>query len=192
MTPSGSRVVQLQHKIVFKTNYEPCLLYGIFNARLSSDTTATPQGFDTSQLWVPRGHVALASAVLEGILTECGPINGFLCTGNSSEFEDLHGQLLSTSTPHPRRRPELEPPECCTRFNILPLDLTNSTPTNNNGALQVECRISSNLKCSRKGRIFADDELERHRAYPSIKTSVDEPSDVPSHARALSGTALSS
>ena len=33
-----------------------------------------------SMLWVPRGHVALASAVLEGTLTECGPINAFLCT----------------------------------------------------------------------------------------------------------------
>ena len=26
---------------------------------------------------------------------------------------------------------------------------------------------------------FSDDELERHRACPSIKTSADEPSDVP-------------
>ena len=57
-----------------------------------------------SLLWVPRGYVAFASAVLEGTLTECGSINGFLCTGNSIEFEDLHGQLLSMSTLHPRRR----------------------------------------------------------------------------------------
>ena len=35
--------------------------------------------------------MALASAVLEGTLTECAN-NGFLCTGNSSEFEDLYGQ----------------------------------------------------------------------------------------------------
>ena len=104
-----------------------------------------------SLLWVPRGYVALASAVLEGILTEFGPINGvFLCTGNSSEFEDLHGPLLSTSAPHPRRRPEFESPEYCTRFNILHSDLTSSTPTSNTGALQVECRISSKLRCSRK------------------------------------------
>ena len=111
MTPSGSRVVQLQHKTAFKTNCEPCLLFGIFYALLSSDTTATPQGFDMALLWVPRGLVALASAVVEGTLTECGPINGVLYTGNSSDFEDLHGQLLFTSTPHPRRRPELESSE---------------------------------------------------------------------------------
>ena len=103
-----------------------------------------------SLLWVPRGHVTLASTVLEGTLVECGPINGFLCTGNSSEFEDLHGQLLSTSTLHPRRRPEYKSPEYCTRFNILPSDLTSSTPISNTGALQVECSISSNLGCSRK------------------------------------------
>ena len=44
-----------------------------------------------SRVWVPRGHVALASAVLGGTLTKCGLINGLLCSGNSSEFEDLHG-----------------------------------------------------------------------------------------------------
>ena len=137
MTSSGSRVVQLQHKTVFKTNCEPCLLCGIFDARFSSDTITTPQGFDMSLLWVPRGHVALASAVLERPLTECGPTNGVLCTGNSSEVENYHGQLLSTSTSHPRRRPEYESPEYCTRFNILPSDLTSSTPTSNIGALQV-------------------------------------------------------
>ena len=32
-----------------------------------------------SLLWVPRGHVTLASAVLEGTLTECGPIKVFFC-----------------------------------------------------------------------------------------------------------------
>ena len=94
-----------------------------------------------SLLWVPGEHVALASAVLEGTLTGCGPINGFLCIGNNSEFEDLDGQLLCTSTPHPRRRPEFECPEYCTRFNILPSDLTSSTPTSNTGALQVECLL---------------------------------------------------
>ena len=151
MAPLGSLVVQLQHKTVFKTNCELCLLCGIFYARLSSYTTTTPQGFDMSLLWVPRGHVAPSSAVLEGTLTEYGPINGFLCTGNSSEFEDLHRQLLSTSTPHPQRRPDIEPPEYCTRFNILPSDLTSSTPKSNTGALQVECRIFSNFRCSRKG-----------------------------------------
>ena len=33
-----------------------------------------------SLLWVPGGHVALASAVLEENFTGCGLINGVLCT----------------------------------------------------------------------------------------------------------------
>ena len=39
-------------------------------ARLSSGTTRAPQGLDASLLWVPMGHVALVSAVLDGTLTE--------------------------------------------------------------------------------------------------------------------------
>ena len=77
MTPSGSRVIQLQPKTVFKTNYEPCLLCGVFYAHLSSNTTTTPQGFDMSLLWVYRGHVMLANALLEGTLTQFGLTNGF-------------------------------------------------------------------------------------------------------------------
>ena len=95
-----------------------------------------------SLLWVPRGHVALASSVvLVGTFTECGPIYGFCVLVTVVSLTEL-----STSTPHPRRRPELESPEYCTRFNILPSDLTSSTPTSNTCALQVECRISFNLR----------------------------------------------
>ena len=64
--------------------------------------------------------MTLASAVLEGTLAECGPISGFLGTDNTSEFDDLHGQLLSSSTPHPRRGPDSESPKYCTRSNIPP------------------------------------------------------------------------
>ena len=44
-------------------------------------------------LWVPRGHVARASAVLGGTLTGYGPIESFLSTGNSGDFSDHNGQL---------------------------------------------------------------------------------------------------
>ena len=37
---------------------------------------------------------------------------------NSSEFEDLHDQHLFTSTPHPRRGPELQSPYCCCFLHI--------------------------------------------------------------------------
>ena len=49
----------------------------IFEARFFSGAFTTPQGFDIPLLWVPRGHVARASAVLGGTLTGCGPIESF-------------------------------------------------------------------------------------------------------------------
>ena len=39
--------------------------------------------------------MARASAVFGGTLTGCGPIESFLSTGNSNEFCDHNGQLLS-------------------------------------------------------------------------------------------------
>ena len=171
--------VPITHKTVFKSKCEPCLLCGTFGACSSSATTATPQGFDMSLLWVPRRHEALASTVSEGTLTQCGPINGVLCTGNSSEFDDLHGEHLSTSTSYPRRGPESESLSYCTRSNIPPSDPTSSTPTSpTTGALQVECRIPSNLGFSRRAD-FSHHELERRRACPSIKTSAGGPADIP-------------
>ena len=56
-----------------------------------------------SQLWMPRGDVALANAVLEGPFTKSGPIKD---SCNGSRFEDLHDKHLSMPTPHPRRGPE--------------------------------------------------------------------------------------
>ena len=55
-----------------------------------------------SLLWVHRGHVALASAVLEGTRTDYGSMDS---SCKSSEFEDLRDHFLSTSTPHPQRGP---------------------------------------------------------------------------------------
>ena len=80
ITPSGYQVARFQRKTVFNSQSESCLLCGISGVRSSSDTTTTPHGFDMILLWVPRGHVALASVVLEGTLTECGPIHEFCVT----------------------------------------------------------------------------------------------------------------
>ena len=56
----------------------------------------TPKGFDMPLLlWVPRGYAARASAVSGDTLTGCGPVESFLSTGNSSDFCDHNGQLLS-------------------------------------------------------------------------------------------------
>ena len=67
--PSGSRVVQLQHKT--------CLLCVIFDPRLSSDTTTIPQGFDVALLWVRRGHAALASVFWRAHLPNAGQLACF-------------------------------------------------------------------------------------------------------------------
>ena len=105
----SARVLTLSHVPTpkHKNKCEPYLLCGIFGAR-SSSTTATPQGCDMSMLWLPTGHGAVASAVLEGTLTECVPVND--SCNSSCEFEDLRDQVLSTSIPHPRRGLESESP----------------------------------------------------------------------------------
>ena len=131
-TPSGSRVAQIQHKTVFNNKCEPCLLCGIFGARSSSGTT-TPQGCGMSLLWVPRGHVALASAVVEGTLTQCGPSND---PCNSCEFEDLHDQRLSTSMPILKEERNLNP-HSTAQSPIPPSGPTSFTPTSHTGAPQI-------------------------------------------------------
>ena len=76
--PLGIRVALLQDKTVHDSKCEFCLLCSMFRVRSSSATATVPRGFDMSLLWVFRGHVALASDVLEGILTKCGPIYGLV------------------------------------------------------------------------------------------------------------------
>ena len=42
---------------------KPCLLYGMFGARSNSGSMVTFQESNVLLLWMPRGHVVLASAV---------------------------------------------------------------------------------------------------------------------------------
>ena len=97
-TPSGCRMAQFRHKTVFNNGCKSCLLCGIFGARSKTYTTVIPQGCDMSLLWMSREHVAHASAVLEGTLTECGPINDSSCT---SSIRNL-GISMMNLYPHPR------------------------------------------------------------------------------------------
>ena len=50
-----------------------------------------------SLLWVPRGHVALTSAVLEGTLTDCGPSNDSPCLTVVNSKISMNN-VLSTSS----------------------------------------------------------------------------------------------
>ena len=76
---ASKRTPQFRHKTVFSNGYEPCLLCGIFGARSRTGTTVIPQGCNMALLWMSRKHVAHASAVLEGTLTECGSIHDSSC-----------------------------------------------------------------------------------------------------------------
>ena len=96
------RTPQFQHKTVFSNGREPCLLCGIFGARSRTSTTVIPQGCDMSLLWMSKKHVALASAVLEGTLTECRPINDFSC---NSTIRNL-GISMINFDPRPRHTHE--------------------------------------------------------------------------------------
>ena len=144
MTPSGSRVVQLRHKTVFNSNFNSkCMLCGIFGVRSSSGTTTTPHGFDILLLGVPRGHMALARAVLEGTLTECGPINHSCVTGVNLRipminFIHVHATFAKGT--------EIEIPILLELGTIVRLQVR----LGHTGVLQVECKISYNLRCSRK------------------------------------------
>ena len=111
------------------------------------------------------------------------------CTGR--ENEPLLDQLVATCRPVLRRTAGFESPLCCTGSHILPSLDVESKPPSHTSTLQVSGRTPSNL-----GEAVSVDastfEYERHRECLSLKTSTDEPSHVPLHARTLGGAALSS
>ena len=76
-------------------------------------------------------------------------------------------------------------------FDILPLPCGTFNPPSHTSTVGVLGRTSLDL-----GVELNADTLtfvcERHRACLSVKTSTDEPSHVPLHARTLRGAALSS
>ena len=97
MTPSGSRVTQLQHKAVFDRKCERCLLCDIFGVRSNSGTTTTPQGFDMSLLWVPKGHVRSRGLFWTAPLPNAGQLTTLYCV-------TLVNSRISMINFHPRPR----------------------------------------------------------------------------------------
>ena len=75
--------------------------------------------------------------------------------------------------------------------NILPLPCGSFNPPSHTSTVHVSGRTPSNLGVELKADASTC-EYERHRACLSVKTSTDEPSHVPLHARTLRGAALSS
>ena len=75
--------------------------------------------------------------------------------------------------------------------NILPLPCGNFNLPSHTSTVGVSGRTPSNLGVELKADASTL-EYERHRACLSVKTSTDEPSRVPLHARTLRGTGLSS
>ena len=75
--------------------------------------------------------------------------------------------------------------------NILPLPCATFNPPSHTSTVRVSGRTPSNLgvELNADASTF---ESKRHRACLSVKTSTDDPSHVPLHARTLRGAALSS
>ena len=111
------------------------------------------------------------------------------CTGR--EIEALLDQLVATCTPVLRRTAGLESPLCRTGSHILPSLGIESKPSSHTRTVQVSGRTPSNYGVAVSADV-THDEYKRHRACLSVKTSTDEPSHVPLHARTLKGAVLSS
>ena len=121
--------------------------------------------------------MARASAVLGGTLTGCGLIESFLSTGKMGSFLITMATLIRPCHTHEGDRNFN--PQIVVLGSIFCLLGTLSPRRRAPPALY---RSSAGFPpiCDLAARAdFFDDELERHRACPSIKTSADEPSDVP-------------
>ena len=111
------------------------------------------------------------------------------CTGR--EIEALLDQLVATCTPVVRRTAGPESSLCRTG-SLFCLHLVFSL---NLRATRAPCRSRAGPPSNLGVAVSADPstfEYERHRACLSVKTSTDQPSHVPLHARILRGAALSS
>ena len=132
---------------------------------------------NASLLWMPGGHVAIASAVEDGGIVYCGAIPSPVPVGKLRLY-----WIIWTSL-EPRFRHIYDDAHqdnsllCRKGSNILPLPCaTFNLPSHT----------------STCGSVASTVEYERHRACLSVKISTDEPSHVPLHARILRGAALSS
>ena len=97
-----------------------------------------------SLLGMRGGHVALASAVWDCGIVECGAIP----TPVPREIEALLDQLVATCTPVLRRTAGLESPLCRTGSHILPSLGIKSKSLSHTRTLQVSGRIALELWCS--------------------------------------------
>ena len=66
--------------------------------------TITSQERNVSLLWMPRGHVALASAVYDGGIVECGAIPSPVPVGKLRLYWIIWMSFEATVQPHLRRR----------------------------------------------------------------------------------------
>ena len=118
--------------------------------------------------------------------------NTSFCTGREIEaLLDRLDQLVATCTSVLQR---IAPPES-SLFTQVPMFCLHLVFSLNLRATQAPCRSRaghpSNLGAA-VSAVPSTFEYERHRACPSVKTSTDQPSHVPLHARTLRGAALSS
>ena len=182
-------MAEFPHTPAYTEKCKPCLLCVMFGARSGSDTTVTFQESNVSLLWMPEGHVALASAVFNCGIVECGVIPTPVPVGKLR----LDSIIWISSEPRACHTCEDVPgansllyridSQCLYRVLLLTLRAT-----------RAPCRSwagpPSNLGVT-VSAYASTFEYERHRACLSVKTSTDEPPHVPLHARTLRGAALS-
>ena len=151
----------------------------------------TSQERNASLLWMPGGHVAIASTVQGSGIAECVAIASPVPVGK------LRLYWITWMSLEPRFRHTCDdahkdnslyiakdPIFCLSLIKALTLRATRAPWGSRAGP-------PSNLGVDLKADASTF-EYERHRVCLSVKTSNDEPSYVPLHARTLRGVALSS
>ena len=171
-------MAEFQHKLAYREKCKHCLLYGRFKPRSSSGTAVTPEGCDVSMLWM-RGGMWRSRAAQ------------YIYSRPSREVEALMDQLAASARRTCEEWPLEHPlyfaqaPIFCPRFIICPTLRATRAPWASRAG------PPSNLGVELKADTSTF-EYERHRSCLSVKTSTDEPSHAPLHARTLKCIALSS
>ena len=180
-------MTEFQHKLAYTEKYNLCLLYGRFKPRSSSGTAVTPQGCDVSMLWMREGmwrSRALIRIAVSGVRRN---------TYTPVLVGKLRLSWFSLQREHavPAKNGPQNPIYFEQATAFFPCLIISSTLRATRAPWASRAGPPSNLRVELKSDTSTF-EYERHRACLSVKTSNDESSHVPLHARTLRGVALSS
>ena len=179
----------IPHTPAYTEKCKPCLLCDIFGARSSSGTDHNISRKECVTVVNAWGTCGARERCL-GWWYRGMRRNTFSRT--STEMEALLDLWMSLE---PRFRhtcddaQEENSPLYRTGSNILPLPCATFHPPSHTSTVQISGPSNLGVKLKADASTF---EYEGHRACLSVKTSTDESSHVPLHARTLRGAVLSS